>query len=226
MLLLQFLNQMIARNKMNKIFIYFIIVITSNGFAQNTLLPPYNEFVEGILQNNPLSKRAGNERKYAELQLKAARGNYDPVLSGNYDQKQFSGYNYFTSLNTEIKQPIFTNQYLKAGYNYGIGQNLNPEFNTPSQGLPYIGLEVGVLQGFIIDKRRAEVLKSKEYVNYYTAEQQIQLNNLLFESSQRYFEWLFSAKQIALNNYFMDAARKRLEGIEALANIGERVKII
>jgi len=144
------------------------------------------------------------------------------MLSGNYDQKKFAGSNYFTMLNSEIRQPIFTNQYLKLGYDYGIGPNLNPEYSTPSQGLPYVGLEVGVLQGLVIDKRRAEVLKSREYVSYYTAEQQIQLNNLLFESSQRYFEWLFSAKQIALNNYFMDAARKRLEGIEALANVGER----
>ncbi|MBA3681641.1 MAG: TolC family protein [Bacteroidetes bacterium] len=212
-------------NKMRRLLLYVVIFIASKSFSQNTLLPGYNEFIAGITQNNPLSKRAGNEKKYAELQLKAARGNYDPVLSGNYDQKQFNGTNYFTTLNSEIKQPIFTSQYLKLGYDYGIGPNLNPEFNTPTQGLPYVGVEVGVLQGLIIDKRRAEVLKSKEYINYFTAEQQIQLNNLLFESSQRYFEWLFSAKQIALNNYFMNAARKRLEGVEALANIGERATI-
>jgi len=211
-----------AKNKMRNFFIYFGIIFTSQAFAQSIVLPRYNEFISGILQNNPLSKRASNEKNYGELLLKAARGNYDPMLSGNYDQKKFAGSNYFTMLNSEIRQPIFTNQYLKLGYDYGIGPNLNPEYSTPSQGLPYVGLEVGVLQGLVIDKRRAEVLKSREYVSYYTAEQQIQLNNLLFESSQRYFEWLFSAKQIALNNYFMDAARKRLEGIEALANVGER----
>ncbi len=211
-------------NKM-RLLLYVVIFTAEKFFSQNTLLPGYNEFIAGIMQNNPLSKRAGNEKKYAELQLKAARGNYDPVLSGNYDQKKFNGTNYFTTLNSEIKQPIFTNQYLKFGYDYGIGPNLNPEFYTPTQGLPYVGLEIGVLQGLVIDKRRAEVLKSKEYINYFTAEQQIQLNNLLFESSQRYFEWLFSTKQIALNNYFMNAARKRLEGVEALANIGERATV-
>ena len=205
--------------------IYLVAAITSSSFAQTILLPGYNEFILGIMQNNPLSKRATNEKKYAELQLKAARGNYDPMLIGNYDQKQFNGYNYFTTLNSEIKQPIFTNQYLKAGYDYGVGTYLNNEFSTPTKGLPYLGMEVGLLQGLIIDKRRADVLKSKEYINYYTAEQQIQLNNLLYESSQRYFEWLFSAKQIALNNYFMDAAKKRLLGIEALANLGEKAAV-
>ena len=206
-------------------FIFFILIRASIGFGQTTLFPGYNDFISGILQNNPLAKRANNEKTYANLQLRAAKGNYDPIVSGNYDQKQFNGSNYFTKLNSEIKQPIFTNQYLRFGYDYGIGTNVNPEFYTPSQGLPYLGLEVGVLQGLVIDKRRAEVLKAKEYINYYTAEQQIQLNNLLFESSQRYFEWLFSAKQIALNNYFMDVARKRLKGIEALANMGERATV-
>jgi len=210
---------------MRRLLLCVTLIIAQYCLGQNMLLPGYNEFVSDILQNNPLGKRAGNEKKYAELQLKAARGNYDPMVTGNYDQKQFNGKNYFTTLSSEIKQPIFTNQYLKFGYDYGIGTNLNPEFDTPSQGLPYLGLEVGVLQGLVIDKRRADVLKSREYINYFTAEQQIQLNNLLFESSQRYFEWLFSAKQIALNNYFMDAARKRLLGIEALADIGERAAV-
>ena len=210
---------------MKKFLIVALIAFAVKSFAQNASLPGYNEFVSGIVQNNPLSKRAGNENKYAALQLKASRGNYDPVLSGNYDQKQFDGSNYFTTLNSELRQPIFSNQHLKFGYDYGVGQNLNPELKTPSRGLPYMGLEVGILQGLIIDKRRAEVLKSREYINYFSAEQQVQLNNLLFESSQRYFEWLFTAKQIALNNYFMDAARLRLEGIEALANIGERATV-
>ncbi len=210
---------------MKNLFVCYFLMVAFVVDSQNALLPSYNEFISNVLQNNPLSKRAGNEKKYADLQLKAARGNYDPVISGSYDQKQFDGKNYYTTLNSEIKQPIFTSQYLKLGYDYGIGNYVSPELSTSSQGLPYMGIEVGVLQGLMIDKRRAEILKSREYVNYYTAEQQIQLNNLLFESSQRYFEWLFSAKQIALNNYFMDAARKRLQGIEALSNIGERASV-
>ena len=45
-------------------------------------------------------------------------------------------------------------------------------------------------EGMFIDYRRADLLKSKEYVNYYSAEKNIQLNNLLYESSL--FDGVFS----------------------------------
>jgi outer membrane protein TolC len=75
------------------------------------------------------------------------------------------------------------------------------------------------------DSRRASYLKSKEYINYYSAEYRIQLNNLLFESSQRYFDWLFTLKQVSLTRYFFQLAQQRLTGVEALANIGEEAAV-
>lgn len=204
-------------------FLIFLFGITKNK-AQVTQLG-YDTFIANILKNHPLTERSKNENKLGEFKLKAARGNYDPLISGNYEQKQFNGSNYYSVLNAEIKQPVFTSQYLKFGYDYGIGTNISPELYTPKQGLPYFGAEVGLLQGVIIDKRRAEVLKAKEYLNYHDAEKQIQLNALLFESSQHYFEWLFCEKQIALNNFFMQTAKQRLNGIEALANIGEKAAV-
>ena len=65
---------------MKRLFLYVTPLIFSASFGQTTLLPSYNDFIDGILQNNPLAKRANNEKKYADLQLKAARGNYDPVF--------------------------------------------------------------------------------------------------------------------------------------------------
>lgn len=212
-------------SNMKAFFTFLLLCFILEYKCQNSKMVNYNDYISTILQHHPLTKRAENEKKYAELQYKAARGNYDPLISGSYDQKQFNGSHYFTILNGEIKQPIFTSQYIKFGYDYGIGANVNPELSTSPQGLPYLGLEAGVLQGLLIDKRRAEVLKSREYLNYYDSERQIQINNLLFEASQRYVEWLFSTKQIALNNYFMQTAKDRLKGIEALAEIGERPPI-
>jgi outer membrane protein TolC len=208
------------------IYLLQILIFLSIGmYSQNSVTLSFDKYISNIIANNPIAKKATNVKNYGELQYKAAKGNYDPTINANYGNKYFNGSNYYSNLNSEIKQQLFTSQYLKFGYEYGIGNNINPENYTPKSGLPYLGLEIGLLQGLVIDYRRADVLKSKEYINYYTAESSIIINNLLFESSQKYFDWLFTAKQIALNNYFMKIASQRLRGIEELANSGERANI-
>ncbi len=210
-----------GKSKIELLVIVFVFLFLNN-FAQTTVVLSYDSYLKNVLENNPISKRADNIKQYGELQYKASKGNFDPFVSGTYENKNFNGSNYYSIVNSGVKVPLFTAQNLKFGYEYGVGQNINPEQYTSSYGLPYVGLEVGLLQGMFIDYRRADLLKSKEYVNYYSAEKNIQLNNLLYESSLQYFDWLFSLKQLALNNYFMDLAKLRLIGIESLANVGER----
>lgn len=212
-------------NVMKQLPAFLLVLITTISNAQESKILSYEDFIDNVLQHHPMVKRAENETQYGEMQYKAARGNYDPMIGGNYDQKHYNGSSYFTNGSIELKQPVFTSQYLRFGHDYGVGPYLNPELNTPAGGLSYMGIEVGILQGLLLDKRRTEVLKSKEYVRYYNAEKQIQINGLLFEASQRYFEWLFGLELIALNNYFMNAADQRLAGIKALAEIGERATL-
>lgn len=212
------------KSKLRIIYIWFCLIHSINMYCQNVSIS-YNSYIDNVLKNNPISRKAENLKIYGELNYNSAKGNYDPKVNANYGNKFFNGTNYYTSLTSEIKQQLFTNQYLKFGYDYGIGNNINPEKYTPNVGLPYLGLEVGVLQGLKIDYNRANVLKSKEYINYYSAEKNVLINNLLFDASLEYFDWLFSARKIALNNYFMDMAYQRLKGIEALSEIGEKPAI-
>ncbi len=206
--------------------IYIVLIfISAKVIAQTSNVLSYDAFLKNVLENNPISKRAENIKQYGELQYKAAKGNFDPSISGTYDNKHFNSSNYYSVLSSGVKIPLFTAQNLKFGYEYGVGTNVNPEQYTSSYGLPYVGLEVGLLQGLVIDYRRAEVMKSKEYVDYYSSEKKIQLNGLLFESSLKYFDWLFSLKQVSLNDYFLNLARQRLIGVESLASIGERAAV-
>jgi outer membrane protein TolC len=199
-----------------------VFALSLSGFAQTESGLTYSLFLQYVEQNHPLAGKAKNMSRYGELQYQSERGNYDPVVNGSYDNKFFGGSNYYSHLQSEIKQPIFTSQFVKLGYEYGIGTNIGPENITAPVGLPYLGLEVGLLQGLRIDKRRADVLKSKEYVTFYEAEKNLQMNDLLYQSASTYFDWLFSIIQIKLNTYFTDLANTRLTGIKSLAAVGER----
>jgi hypothetical protein len=199
-----------------------LFILLNKVQCQTAVVLSYDGYLKNVIENNPLSIKANNTKKYGEVQYKAAKGNFDPFLNAYYDTKTFDSKSYYNMFSAAAKVPLYTAQNIKVGYDYGVGPNINPELQTTTFGLPFVGIEVGLLQGLQIDYRRAELLKAKEYVNYYSADKNDQLNILLFQSSLKYFDWLFSLKQMALTNYFLDLARQRLIGIEALANVGER----
>ena len=185
----------------------------------------YETYINSIRENNPLVTRAKNIKDKGDLMYQAAKGGYDPIVTVEYENKNFDAKNYYSSLLTKLKQPIFTSQYITTGYEYGQGYYLNPDLKTATYGLPYIGIEASLLQGMVIDKRRAEILKSQRYKSYYEAEQNMQINDLLYIASMSYFDWVYSCKELSLQSYFLRLAEQRYEGIKSLANVGERAAI-
>lgn len=181
--------------------------------------------MEHVSTDNPLAEKANNIQKISNNNFKAFRGQYDPQINASVDNKQFGGKEYYNMIGGEIKQPIFTSQYLKAGFDYANGDFLNPQNNLPVAGLPYAGIEMGVLQGLMIDKRRADLLKAKEQKTYFSLEKDIQLNNLFFAASTTYANWVFVQKQLKLYDYFIKLAQIRYLGIVELAKIGEHAGI-
>ncbi len=193
--------------------------------SQTAALYDYNTFLNSVKEANPLAGKARNSSEYGRAMLKAARGNFDPQLSSSIESKQFKSSHYYTFGSAELKQPLYTSQYLKLGYQYGDGIYLNPERNTPQIGTPYIGMEASILQGLLFDKRRAEVVKARHYYDYFDAEQKIQMNDLLYSASATYAEVLYTKRVSDLYAYFADLADERLRGISALSSAGERPSI-
>lgn len=208
------------RNKNSLLFFLGATLLCASGNSQTPYT--FNAFLRSVLETSPLSQRATNAGDYGKLQLRAARGNFDPVLSSGLENKQFNSYHYYTNGVAELKQPIYTSHYLKAGYQYGQGPYLNPERSTPAIGLPYVGVEASLLQGFAFDKRRADLIKATHYSEFYSAEQKIQINAVLFEAANAYAEALYLQRITTLYGYFVDLAAQRLKGIGALSQVGER----
>ena len=208
-------------NRKNK-FVLLLISLAQLVYCQTSTELPVDTYVNNILANHPLINRANNLVKGAEYDYKAQRGEYDPLISGNYENKFYNDKNYYSVLYSEVKQPIFTSQFIKAGYEYGDGLFLNPEQTTASYGLPFFGVEASVLQGMFIDKRRAGVLKAKEYINFSNAEKNEITNNVLYDALYQYSDLSFLQKQLSVYNYFIKLSQERNNGITALAKNGER----
>jgi outer membrane protein TolC len=204
-------------------FIILFIFFSINIWAQQSL--DYNQFLNNIKTNHPLVKRSQNIAEIGNMQLQSAKGNYDPSINGSYENKYYNGKNYYSVLSSEIKQPIFTNQYLKAGYEYGQGTSINPEEATSSYGLGYVGIEASLLQGMIIDKRRAEILKAQQYKVINKAEQKQLTNSILYDASINYAEWLYAQQVNSVLKYFYKLADDRLNAIKVVSFSGERASV-
>lgn len=215
--------------KKSKIIIITLLLIlgryTATHAQLNNSTISFNEFIELVKKEHPLYKKAGNMVDIGKYQAASASGLFDPQLNGNIDNKYFSSRNYYTQANAEIKQGLYSGQSIKAGYEYGYGPQINPESKTPLTGLPYLGIEFSLLQGLIIDKRRYEVLKGKQYEKIFEAESKIEMNELLLISSELYLNWLKDYTITDINKRFLETANQRLKALVTLSEVGERPAI-
>lgn len=204
--------------------IVFVLLVCV-GFSQTTRVIDFASFIDHVTNNSPAAQRIYNVARAGEYQLSQARGMYDPQIAASTNNKYFNEKQYYTYLKSDIKQPIFTNQYIKAGYEYGQGAYLDPEYTTPQFGLPYLGFEIGLLQGLLIDKRRAEVLKARAYKDALAAQSKAELNVMLLRASVDYAQWLFARRQNTLFTFFFQLADFRTKSIRHLTETGERAAV-
>jgi len=207
--------------KVNSVALFIISLIHTICYSQVERIS-YDHFLDVVEKKNPLFQRANNFKTIGNKQRQMAQGGYDPQFSLDFKNKYFSSKNYYSYIQGELKQQLFASQYIKAGYEYGQGNFVNPEFITPAYGLYYLSFETQLLQGLTFDKQRAEVLKSKEYKNYYDTERNILANNIFLEAGSAYADWSHTYRQLTLYSYYMTLAKQRLDALNDLAEIGER----
>ncbi len=207
--------------------VFFLVAFCSflSFRGQKLAALSYTVFINNVKTFHPMIKLAVNVGQIGEETVSAARGNYDPSIMGSYSNKYYDGKDYYSVFESEIKQAIFTNQSIKAGFEYGNGNYLNPADYTPGNGLAYLGIEASLLQGLVIDKRRADVLKAKQYRSINENEKRHIGNTVLFESACIYSDWLLKHAAFKINRYFSSLAQVRLEGIKDLSMAGERPSI-
>ena len=83
-----------------------MFAVTQKVKAQDTLrVLAEDEFIAIVKQHHPVAKQAGLLVDAARAQLLSIRGNFDPVVFLNNDQKTFDGKNYFNYTNAELAVP-------------------------------------------------------------------------------------------------------------------------
>lgn len=216
----------------------FLFLIAIDSFAQETKdTLSWPQFKQILMTYHPIAKRANLTESLAKARMKQAWGNFDPKISVNFDQKEFSGTNYYRFLTPEIKLPLWYGLELKGNYSDAEGTYLNLESRLPSEGLSFVGLNISVGKGLLIDKRRAALKQAQIFTQFSKNEQLRIVNDLILDAGIAYLNWqnqykitkiyvdalkLSEIRYEALKESFFGGDRAAIDTVEALTLIQQR----
>lgn len=183
------------------------------------------EYIQLIKKNHPVIKQAMLLGRQAEVEQQKARGNFDPKLFSNIDQKSFDQKNYFTIGEGGVKVPSWYGVEFKAAYLWSNGEFLNPENKLPNAGQALVGLSANVLQGLLIDVRRAALQQAKILKDLNQAEQKQLINDLLLAARKTYWEWQFAYERILIYQSALQFAEQQFRAVRESFFLGDKPAI-
>lgn len=195
---------------------FFSFVVIAN--ASDTLSE--YDFVTRVLEFHPFAKKANLKLQYGEAAVRSARGAFDPYVYSKFKKKEF-GYTYYQLNDNGLNIPTWYGITAKAGYENNRGVYLNPEHNVTSKGVTYAGIEISLLQGLVIDQRRAALKQAKTYQEITEQQQISQINDLLFSALQAYWEWSQFSNQLRYYERATATAEIRYKAVKRRFELGD-----
>ncbi|MFL0093840.1 TolC family protein [Tenacibaculum maritimum] len=195
-----------------KLLLYVLCLCTSwNIFSQNESNLPLSleEYIGYLKKYHPIVKQAKLITSFNEAKLLKARGAFDPKIEVDYARKKFKNTNYYKKLNANFKIPTWYGIELKANYENNSGQFLNPELNTPTDGLYNLGVSIPLAKNLLINKRMATLRQAKLYIQQSALTQQLLLNEVIFEAISSYLNWLqYYQRHLVYQDYYTNAKNR------------------
>ncbi|MCU0389817.1 MAG: TolC family protein [Thermoflexibacter sp.] len=170
-------------------------------------------FYDQLLIGHPIVKQANLLSEYGKQEIRLARGNFDPKLTSNYDEKQFKSVEYFRTWISEVKIPTQIGLDFKTGYERNRGAFLDPERTVPTAGLAYAGVSVPILQGMLFDQRRAALREAQYFREIAEADKIKSINKIILQATKDYWGWFLAYHQLRINQNGFDLARVRYEAV-------------
>lgn len=214
---------------MRSIFLLLILLFSGNIMAQidNPLdsIMSLDEYLGYVKTYHPIVKQANLIINESEAKLLKARGAFDPKLEVDYDRKKFKKTEYYDKLNATFKIPTWYGIEFKANFEENTGEFLNPEFNVPTDGLYSAGVSVSLAKGLLMNERMVMLKQAKLFTQQAQADQQLLVNEILYEASIMYFKWLKSYRNREVYQSFLSNAQLRFDGIKKSYREGEKAAI-
>lgn len=222
------INQKWHPSNMKKIILYISIFIisTASALSQDTLSKlDIFLFMHYVKQNHPVVKQANLMKDFAEAGSLIAKGNFDPKLYYDLNNKYYDSKNYYELQKGGFKIPTWFGIEISGGYERNNGTFLNPENTVPLSGIIYSQISLPVLQGLLIDERRTILKQAKLFTELSNYEKNNIINELLYKAGKSYWDWHLAYLNLKVYEEAVILSQVRFEAIKKTALIGDRPPI-
>ncbi len=199
---------------------FFLLLVFKLGSAQVFTI---DQFIEMVRANHPIMKQAGLRIQQADADLLSAKGGFDPLVGMDAKRKTFDGTNYYYYTNPELKIPTWIGADIKAGIENNGGQYITSEASAGQSS--YLGIEMPLAKGLLMDKRRATLQQAKIYREQSEQERLNMLNNLLFDAYQAYWQWTGRFQLFNIYSRFVEIAKDRYRLVKIAFREGDRSSV-
>ncbi|MDP4703427.1 MAG: TolC family protein [Polaribacter sp.] len=212
---------------MKKYFLLTFLLLFSRLSSQDNLtsVMTLSEYLGYVKTYHPIVKQANLVINNSEAKLLKARGAFDPKIEVDFDKKQFKDTEYYNKLNGAFKIPTWYGIELKANFENNDGTYLNQEALVPTDGLYAAGISASLLRNFVINERMASLKQAKLFINQAKEDQQILVNEILYNASLSYFDWLKTFNEKRIYENFLENAQIRFNGIKSSFLEGDKPAI-
>ena len=178
----------------------------------DTTILSYQFYIKNLLAEHPIARQTDLLNDLAEAEMRGAKGFFDPQLSSNWNDKFFKDKHYYRLFNSSLEIPTWAGITLKTTYENNRGEFLNAENTTSSNGLWSVGLEANILQGLVIDERRA-ALKQATLFQSMTFNERLSIRNYLIQAATAaYLDWQMNHAVQAVIQQSITLAEEYFEG--------------
>lgn len=200
-----------------------LISITVN--AQDSLKLNFEDYMEWVRLYHPIAVQAEINLRMGQMEVRQARGGFDPLLFGNLDKKEFKESTYYDKRDAGLVIPTWLGVELNGTFEQNTGQFLNSESNVPTAGLLSAGASVNVGQGLILDDRRAALRKAQIFQQATEVERINFLNDLNLQATDRYWRWSLAYENVKVLNEGVELARFRFYAVKRSFEQGDQAAI-
>lgn len=174
-----------------------------------------------VYANHPIVKQAQFLPEFAQMEVRIARGNFDPKFFTGFQEKLFKETRYYNNLEADLKVPVWIGD-VKGSFERFRGDFINAMDVTPIEGLYTLGYSLPIGQGLLFDARRNALRQAQLMIGMAQADQIKLINKVLLQVAKDYWDWYFTFRQLVNVDSTYNLALIRFEGIKDLVKYGNQ----